>query len=432
MAHARLSRGFHISMSLASIRALFVLMALLVTNTATVAASQEEVSMTDYPSIVYVANPYTICLGALIREQTVLTDARCLYPFSNTSSVPSEVGGLLKPGYLMVGLPTVNTSATMHGILLSTQVFTKPEQAASRASTFLGLVETYVDNSTFYAVDTSKVHAYYPQSQYIEDSEQNFDVGVVTLKVPLKGRPLAKLFLDDLQADYADLSALSFSTPNPSSDPATQQVLYKGVDLTKLSKTDVNSIDRSQCDSNYKAAYGLSDMKSFNGHSLPGNNSPVFCSSIYDNTTHCDLDTGISITQKTSDDINSANLNSTIFFVPDGSSIRVISIGQPHLFEVRTDSMEPCSSNGFIHFPRSGLYTDWIGWATGGSIASNGTWINKALTGDIIADFVDNRDGGDDSSDDSDKKSGSMSRISGMGYVAVIASIFSSLLFISF
>ncbi|KAJ1811852.1 hypothetical protein LPJ56_005684, partial [Coemansia sp. RSA 2599] len=389
-----------------------------------------EIDMTDYPSVVYVANPYTICLGALIKEQTVLTDARCLYPFSNTSSVPAEVNGLLKPEYLMVGLPTVNTSATMHGILLSTQVFSKPEQAGSRASTFFGLVETYADNSTFFAVDTSKVHAYYPQSQYIQSSEKNFDVGVVTLKVPLKNRPLAKLFLDDLQADAADLSALSLSTPNLSSDPATQQVLYKGVDLTKLSKTDVSSLSRSQCDSNYKAAYGLSDMKSFYGHSLPGNNSPVFCSSVYDNVTHCDLDSGISITEKTSDDINSVNLNSTIFFVPDGSSIRVVSIGQPHLFEVRTDDMEPCSSNGFIYFPRPGLYTDWIGWATDGSIASNGTWIDKRLTGDIIADFVDNRDGGNDGSGE---KSASTSRHTALGSaMATATSLLLALLFISF
>ncbi|KAJ1645408.1 hypothetical protein LPJ64_002991 [Coemansia asiatica] len=426
MAHAWLNRG-HYWTPLATTRVLLALIVLLMASA--VAASREEVSMTDYPSVVYVANPYTICLGALIKEQTVLTDARCLYPFSNTSSVPAEVGGLLKPEYLMVGLPTVNTSATMHGILLSTQVFSKPEQAGSRASTFLGLVETYVDNSTFYAVDTSKVHAYYPQSQYIDDSEQNFDVGVVTLKVPLKDRPLAKLFLDDLQANAADLSALSLSTPNLSNDPATQQVLYMGVDLKKLSKTDVSSLSRSQCDSDYKAAYGLRDMKSFYGHSLPGNNSPIFCSSIYDNVTHCDLDSKISITEKTSDDIKSINLNSTIFFVPDGSSIRVVSIGQPHLFEVRTDTMEPCSSNGFIHFPRSGLYTDWIGWATDGSIASNGTWINKVLSGDIIADFVDNRGGGSNSGDE---KSASISRGSVLSLAMITASTFISLLFVSF
>ncbi|KAJ1839727.1 hypothetical protein LPJ73_006660 [Coemansia sp. RSA 2703] len=168
-------------------------------------------------------------------------------------------------------------------------------------------------------------------------------------------------------------------------------------------------------------------MKSFYGHSLPGNNSPVFCSSIYDNVTYCDTDTSISISKQSSDEINSVNLNSTVFFVPDGSSIRVVSIGKPHLFEVRTDALAPCESNGFIYFPRTGLYTDWIGWATDGSIASNGTWINKKLTGNVIADFVDNR-GGDSSNGESDgesTKSAADSRLSGASVALATAALLS-------
>ncbi|KAJ2787280.1 hypothetical protein GGI15_000830 [Coemansia interrupta] len=392
-------------------------------------ATSEEVKMTDYPSVVYVANPYTICLGALIKEDTVMTDARCLYPFSDTNSVPSSVNGLLKPEYLMVALPTVNTSATMHGILLSTQVYTSPSQAGYRASTFLGLAETYVDNSTFFAVDTADVHAYYSQSQYIDNSEQNFDVGIVTLNYPLKKRQLASLYIDDVDANMSGLTALSFSSPNLSKDAATQQVLYEGIDLTKLRKTDVSSLSRSDCDSKYKAAYGLKDMKSFYGHSLPGNNSPVFCSSIYDNVTYCDTDTSITISKQSSNEINSVNLNSTVFFVPDGSSIRVVSIGNPHLFEVRTDALAPCESNGFIYFPRTGLYTDWIGWATDGSIASNGTWIDKKLTGDAIADFVDNR-GGDNSGNDSGGESttsAAVARLSGTGVALATTALLSAI-----
>ncbi|KAJ2719814.1 hypothetical protein GGI07_004983 [Coemansia sp. Benny D115] len=361
------------------------------------------VDMSDYPSVVYVATPYTMCFGALIKEQTVLTDARCLYPFSNSSSVPRDVRGLLKPSYLMVALPTVNTSATMHNILLSTQVYSKPDQAGFRATTFFGLVANYADNSTFFGVATSSAHAYYAQSQSTENAEQNFDVGIVTLKHPIKDRPLASLFIDDLQAGTADLTTLTFSPPNLSKDAATQSVLYNGIDLTKVRTTHADSLSRKECDSDYMAAYGLSNLKSFVGHPLPGNNPPAFCTSIYDNTTVCELDTSIAISNdKKKADINSVNLNSTLLFVPDGSSIKVISIGMPHLFEARSDPLPPCSSNGFIHFPRTGMYTDWIGWATAGSIAPNGTWINKPLTGDVIADFVD-ESGGKDSNSSGDK-----------------------------
>ncbi|KAJ1943120.1 hypothetical protein GGF37_002793 [Kickxella alabastrina] len=380
-----------------------------------VTASSEQVKMTTFPSVLYVASPYAMCFGVLIKEQTILTDARCLYPFSNSSSVPREVSGLLKPDYLMVALPTVNTSATMHNVLLSTQVYPNPDQAGFRASTFFGLVANYVDNTTFFAVESANVHSYYPQSQYIEEAEQNFDVGIITLKHPMGGVPLASLFIDDMKANTAGLTALSFSSPNLSSDPATQQVLYRGIDLTVVRTTDVSSLSRSECNKNYIAAYGLKDLKSFNGHPLPGNNPPAFCSSIYENTTLCDLDASIAINSKNKDEVNSYNLNSTILFVPDGSSIRIVSVGQPHLFEVRSDPLAPCSSNGFVHYPRTGMYTDWIGWATKGSIATNGSWVDKVLSGNVIADFVDGRDGSSES--DSSSRSSAASKLSAIGAI---------------
>ncbi|KAJ1887760.1 hypothetical protein LPJ81_006459, partial [Coemansia sp. IMI 209127] len=295
-------------------------------------SSTSVVNMSDYPSVLYVATPFGLCFGALINEMTVMTDARCLYPFQNQSDTPSEVQGVLDPKYLMVATPTVNISATMHGILLSTQVYTSLSQAGSRASTFMGLVGTYVDNSTFYAVNTSAVHAYYPQSQYVASAEQNYDVGIVTLLRSIDGTGTALLQLDDLDANMAGLSALSFSPADTTTDAATQQQLYQGIDLTKASKTDVSSLSRSSCDSDYMDAFGLKNMKSFAGHSLPNNGSPIYCSSMYYNTTNCTLDTSIGVSDSASG-VNSVDLNSTLFFVTSGSQIALVSVGLPHLFE---------------------------------------------------------------------------------------------------
>ncbi|KAJ1671586.1 hypothetical protein GGF38_000689 [Coemansia sp. RSA 25] len=355
------------------------------------AADSSVAKMTDYPSLLYVATPFSVCFGALLTPRTVITDARCLFPFSNSSSVPDIVSGALKPDYLMVALPTVNTSATMHSILLSTQVYTTDAQAGYRATTFLGLAAGLVDNSTFYAVNTSAVHAYYPQSQYSEPAEQNFNVGIITLKVPIKGAQLATLQLDDLDADTDDLTAITFSPPSTKTDAASQQVLYQGIDLTMIQKTSVSSLKRSQCNSVYTKAYGLSDMKSFQGHGLPDNESPVYCSQMYDNTTQCQRDSDISIS-KSGSNVNSVNLNSTIFIIPRGSSVRVVSVGKPHLFEVRSSPSKPCESNGFVHFPRTGLYTDWIGWVTRGSVASNGSLVDKPGSGSGLDNFFDTND----------------------------------------
>ncbi|KAJ2353319.1 hypothetical protein GGF43_003524 [Coemansia sp. RSA 2618] len=346
------------------------------------------VKLTDYPSVLYVATPYALCFGTLLTEKTVMTDARCLHPFSNGDGASDKVNGVLDPSYLMVALPTTNLSTTMHNILLSTQVYSQIDQAEARASTFFGLVANYVDNSTFYGVNTSSVHAYYPQSEYNEAAEQNFDVGIVTLKRAIpKARPV-QLQLDDLDADMSGLSAMSFASPDSTNDPATLQKLYQGIDLTTVKVTPVSSLSRSSCDSDYMDAYKLSNMKGFQGHKLPDNNSPIYCSSFYDNVTMCTEDSSISISGAYSGN-NSVNLNSTMLFVKSGSTIRVVSLGLPHVIEERSDDTSSCSSNGFVHFPRTGIYTDWIGWASSGSIAPNGSWIDKPLTGDIIADFVD-------------------------------------------
>ncbi|KAJ2839944.1 hypothetical protein FBU31_000603 [Coemansia sp. 'formosensis'] len=350
--------------------------------------------MTDFPSLLYVATPFSVCFGALLTPRTVITDARCLYPFSNTSSVPDIVSGTLGPDHLMVALPTVNTSAAMHNVLLSTQVYTTEAQAGLRATTFLSLAAGLVDNSTFYAVNTSAVHAYYPQTQSSKGAQQNFNVGIVTLKVPIKGAQLASLQLDDLDADTDGLTAISFPPPSTKTDAASQQVLYKGMDLTMIQKTSVSSLKRKECDSDYMAAYGLSDMKSFPGHELPDNSSPIYCSKMYDNTTKCKIDTSITISKNgnTPNQI-SINLNSTILVIPRGSSVKIVSVGKPHIFELNDEPASPCSANGFIHFTRTGLYTDWIGWATRGSIASNGSWVDKASSGNGLGDLF-NPNGG--------------------------------------
>ncbi|KAJ2744158.1 hypothetical protein GGI20_003196 [Coemansia sp. BCRC 34301] len=353
------------------------------------AAADSSVSkMTDYPSLLYVTTPFSVCFGALLTSRTVITDARCLFPFSNTSSVADNASGALKPDYLMVALPTVNTSATMHNILLSTQVYTTDAQAGLRATTFMGLAAGLVDNSTFYAVNTSAVHAYYPQSQDSEPAKQNFNVAILTLKVPIKGAQLASLQLDDLDADTDDLTAITFSPRSAKTDAASQQVLYQGIDLTMVQKTPVSSLKRSECNSVYMKAYGLKDMRSFQGHGLPDGSSPVYCSQMYDNTTQCQRDSDISIS-KSGSNINSVDLNSTIFIIPRGSSVRVVSVGRPHLFEVRSSPSKPCNSNGFVHFPRTGLYTDWIGWVTRGSVASNGSLVDKPGSGNGLDNFFD-------------------------------------------
>ncbi|KAJ2546910.1 hypothetical protein EV175_005425 [Coemansia sp. RSA 1933] len=350
-------------------------------------SSTSVVDLSDYPSVLYVATPYGLCFGALVNEMTVMTDARCLYPFKDQSETPSDVQGVLDPKYLMVATPTSNISATMHGIQLSIEVYTNISQAGYRASTFMGLIETYVDNSTFYAVNTSAVHAYYPQSQYIDSAEQNFDVGIVTLLRSIDGTSTALLQLDDLDVNMSGLSALSFSPADASADAATQQQLYNGIDLTKASKTDVSSLSRSTCDSDYMSAFGLKNMKSFTGHSLPNNGSPIYCSSMYYNTTNCTLDTSIGVSDSASG-INSVDLNSTLFFVASGSQITVVSVGLPHLFEVRSGDSGSCDSNGFVYFPRTGLYTDWLGWVTSGSFASNGSWTTTPLPDGDVSEFV--------------------------------------------
>ncbi|KAJ2511096.1 hypothetical protein GGI11_005232 [Coemansia sp. RSA 2049] len=375
--------------------ALFALLGVLcmLTNHRVVAAAEDSsssssvVDLSDYPSVLYVATPYSLCFGALINEKTVLTDARCLYPFQDQDKTPSEVKGVLDPKYLMVAAPTTNISATMHSILLSTQVYSNISQAGYRASTFMGLVANYVDNSTFYAVNTSSVHAYYPQSQYVDSAEQNFDVGIVTLLRSVDKTETALLQLDDLEANTAGLSALTFSPADTTTNAATQQKLYQGIDLTKVKITDVSSLSRSSCDKNYMDAFDLKNMKSFDGHSLPKNSSPIYCSSMYDNTTECSLDTSIGISSSASD-INSVDLNSTLFFVTSGSKLRIVGVGLPHLFEVRSDSSDSCASNGFVYFPRTGLYTDWIGWASSGSFDSDGAWSSKPLPSGNVADFI--------------------------------------------
>ncbi|KAJ2080145.1 hypothetical protein H4R24_003274 [Coemansia sp. RSA 988] len=350
------------------------------------------VKLSDYPSVLYVTTPFAICFGALLSEQIVITDARCLHPFSNGDGASKKVSGTLDPDYLMVALPTGNVSTTMHNILLSTQAFKGIDLAESRASTFFGLVANYVDNSTFYGVNSSAVHAYYPQSEYVESAQMNFDVGIVTLKHPIKKAKLAVLELADIDANMPGLNALSFAPPSTTNDPATLQTLYEGMDLTRAKKTGVASLSRKDCDSDYKKAYDLDDMKSFKGHRLPDNDSPIFCTSFYDNTTACEEDSSIQITDS-GDGVHSVDLNSTLLFVDSGSTIKVVSLGFPHLFEVRSDNSSSCSSNGFIHFPRTSLYIDWIGWASGGSIVSDGSWDDRPLTGNIIEDFV-NLDGG--------------------------------------
>ncbi|KAJ2322104.1 hypothetical protein IWW52_000301 [Coemansia sp. RSA 2704] len=353
-----------------------------------VGADASTVKLSDYPSILYVATPYTMCLGALLTDKTVITDARCLHPFSNGDGAPEKVSGVLGPDYLMVALPTGNVSATMHNILLSTQAYSNIAQADARASTFFGLVANFVDNSTFYGVNTSAVHAYYPQSEYSEPAAQNFDVGIVTLKRAIPKAQLAQLQLDDIEADMSGLSAFSFAPPDSTNDPATLQTLYQGIDLTMAKVTPISSLSRSDCDTDYQEAYKLKDMKSFQGHKLPSNYSPVYCSSFYDNVTKCSDDSSISISGAASSNY-SVNLNSTMLFVKSGSAIRIVSLGLPRVIEERSDNSSSCSSNGFVHFARTGIYTDWIGWASSGSIAANGSWIDKPLTGDIIADFVD-------------------------------------------
>ncbi|KAJ1824578.1 hypothetical protein LPJ60_000646 [Coemansia sp. RSA 2675] len=377
-----MARASHVQ-SLAAVVALIVIVLV-----SSAAAESSVAKMTDYPSLLYVATPFTLCFGALLTPRTVITDARCLFPFSNTSSVPDTVSGTLKPEYLMVALPTDKTSATMHSILLSTQVYTTEAQAGFRATTFLSLAAGFVDNSTFYAANTSAVHAYYPQTQSSKLAQQNFNVGIVTLKVPIKDAQLATLQLDDLDANTDSLTAISFSPPTTKTDAASLQELYKGIDLAMIQKTSVSSLKRKECDNNYMKAYDLSDMKSFPGHGLPDNDSPVFCSKMYDNTTECKIDSSISISNSGSGpSINSVDLNSTIFIIPRGSSVRVVSVGRPHLVEKASSASTPCNANGFIHFPRPGLYTDWIGWVTRGSIASNGSWVDKTSSGNPIEDI---------------------------------------------
>ncbi|KAJ1964959.1 hypothetical protein GGI12_001084 [Dipsacomyces acuminosporus] len=352
-------------------------------------ADTSVVKLADYPSILYVATPFTVCFGALLTERIVITDARCLYPFSNSSSVPLSVSKTLGPQHLMVAVPSANTSSTLQQISLSTRVYPNAAQAEYRATTFLSLIPNFINNSTFFAVNSSAVHAYYPQTQYQMSSEQNFDVGILKLTEPVKKAKLATLRTDDLDANAANLFALTFAPANPSKDPATQQVLYNGIDLTKATKIDVASLKRSECDSSFLKAYGLKDMKSFVGHDLPGKSSPIYCSSIYANASVCTTDTSIS-TSNNAQHANSVNLNSTIFIISSGpsSTAEVVSIGLPHLYEVRSDPKTPCLSNGFINFPRTGLYTDWIGFETKGSIASNGSWVNKTVTGNDVTNYI--------------------------------------------
>ncbi|KAJ2782278.1 hypothetical protein H4R18_002360 [Coemansia javaensis] len=343
------------------------------------------VQLESYPYVVYVATPFTVCFGTLLTDSVVVTDARCLFPFSHDSGAPDSVRGTLGPQYFMVVLPKGDVSETMHNIYLSMQGFTSISLAGASASTFFGLVGTYVDNSTYFGVKSAAAHAYYAQSEYDERSGLNFDVGVVTLTHPVDGARLAQLYLDDL-SDKDTVSVLSFAPPDTTDNPAAQQKLFKGMDLTKAQLTPVTPLSRSACDSNYLKAYDLKNMNSFTGHGLPGRNSPIYCSPIYANATECDPDTSISISS-TAANARSTNLNSTLV-LSGGPAPKVVSLGLPRLFEVRTDPDAPCWSNGFVQFARTGIYTDWIGWASEGSIAPNGSWIDKKLTGDVIADFV--------------------------------------------
>ncbi|KAJ2334849.1 hypothetical protein GGH91_005604, partial [Coemansia sp. RSA 2671] len=86
-----MARASHVQ-SLAAVVALIVIVLV-----SSAAAESSVAKMTDYPSLLYVATPFTLCFGALLTPRTVITDARCLFPFSNTSSVPDTVSGTLKP-----------------------------------------------------------------------------------------------------------------------------------------------------------------------------------------------------------------------------------------------------------------------------------------------------------------------------------------------
>ncbi|KAJ2158832.1 hypothetical protein GGF46_003485 [Coemansia sp. RSA 552] len=344
--------------------------------------SSSVVDLTDYPSVLYVITPYDVCYGALVNDATVITDARCLHLFSKDDGAPDEVSGTLDPKYLLVAVPTKDLSSQMHTVQLSTQPFDQINVAAARANTFFGLGTEMVDNSTFYGVDTSAVHAYFPQSEYDEPSKQKFDVGIVTLKHPIDNAELALLFIDDLEPRTAGLTALTLPSVASTNDPAVQQTLYMGMDLTKAQKIDVTPLDRKECDSDFGSIY---DMDDFIGHSLPQKGSPVFCSSIYDGLSNCTADTSMPAAPKNAE---STRLNSTLYFYDSGSTIKVVSIAFPDLVENRDGDSVPCSSNGFVHFPRTGMYTDWLGYASSGSFAPNGSWTNKVLTGDIIEDFA--------------------------------------------
>ncbi|KAJ1939629.1 hypothetical protein EC988_007260 [Linderina pennispora] len=183
----------------------------------------------------------------------------------------------------------------------------------------------------------------------------------------------------------ADLHALTFAPATSSKDAATLQKLYEGMDLTKATLTSISSLKRSECDKDYMSAHSLKDMKSFVGQKIPGKASPVFCSKLYENTTACSLDTSISINSD-GGSVRSVNLNSTLYVVP--GSARLISVGNPHVYEARSVNGTPCKSNGFVSFPYTSAYTDWINWATNGTIGSNGSWINKTITGNDITDFA--------------------------------------------
>lgn len=379
--------------SLCGYVSLIVLLQIVATTPASAATattnSGKVESMTDYPSLLYVATPFATCFGALLTPQTILTDAWCLYPFSNSSDIPDKVRGTLPPDYLMVGLPTDHLSSTMHDINLSLKPLTKQDQMGTRASVFMSMVGTYVDNSTFYGVADAKVHAYYPQSNYKPSSQQNFDVGVVKLVKPLKDAKTIKIQLDDLEAHQGGLKAIGFAPASKSKDPATQQVLYKGMDLDKVTVTDVDSLGRKECDKDYEDIFDLKDMTSFPGHPLPDKQSPIYCTQMYGNMTQCEQDTGIELGSHGAA-IDSGAVGRTVLFTGSGSSIRVVSIGVANKYEVVKDNQGSCQSNGFVHYPRTGIYTKWIGWATDGTITSNGGWVNKP---DSSSEYVFNPDG---------------------------------------
>ncbi|KAJ2795213.1 hypothetical protein H4R21_005201, partial [Coemansia helicoidea] len=160
-----------------------------------------------------------------------------------------------------------------------------------------------------------------------------------------------------------------------------------GVDLTTVQQIDVSPLSRSSCNSDYTSAYSLKDMTSFAGHKLPGKNAPIYCAPIYGNITQCTQDSGIGISSST-EGANSTNLNSTLVLLTSSAGTKVASVGLPRLFEARSAPAAPCWSSGFVQFARTGIYADWIGWVSNGSIAPNGSWTDKRLTGDIIADFV--------------------------------------------